>query len=142
MAIVIHGAGTSDALLHCAPGPELLPWPQGNGAMGPWGYEQLWGTVRPAAFKPAAFEPAACIPQTRTRARAIGIALTVPGWAGTGGAQRAALCLGALGRQSAAGLLQQMQRHDGLRLPDYRAQVPGDKSGEFEDQERNQVPYP
>ncbi len=107
--------------------------------MGPWGYEQLWGTFRPAAFQPAAFEPAACVQQTRARARAIGIALTVPGCAGTGCAQRAALCLGALGRQSAAGLL---QRHDGMRLPGYRAHVPGDKSGEFEDQERNQVPYP
>ena len=142
VATVVHGAGTSDALLHCAPGPELLPWPQGHGAIGPWGYEQLWSTVRPAAFQPAAFEPAACVQQTRARARAIGIALTVPGCAGTGCAQRAALCLGALGRQSAAGLLLQLLRHDGLRLPDYRAHVPGDKSGEFEDQERNQVPYP
>ncbi len=52
MAIVGHGAGMSAALLHCAPGPELLPWPQGHGAIGPWGYEQLWGTVRPALFNP------------------------------------------------------------------------------------------
>lgn len=97
------------------------------------------GHCQASAFQPAAFEPAACVLQTRTRTRAIGIALTVPGCAGTGCAQRAALCLGALERQSAVGL---MQRHDGLRLPDYRAHVPGDNSGEFEDQERNQVPYP
>lgn len=52
VATVVHGAGMSAALLHCAPVPELLPWPQGHGAIGPWGHEQLWSTVRPALFNP------------------------------------------------------------------------------------------